>query len=291
MLNNSQNTLHAWRVDLRSFAAFLTEADNHQTVTAEQLENSLSAWSQVTHKTLIAYQEWLLNHGYTIATVDRRLSTIKRYALKAKANEERDLIRQVSSISYRLARNHSANQSHQPSIHPRIGTKKAEPVMLHHEQAEALKRQEDTPQGRRDSLIMVLIIDHGLRAHEVADLQVDDIDLSREILYLSRPNTNMKQVIKLTTDALYVLRSWFDSGDCLAEGALLRASRKGGELASAGMTERAISGRVAFLGRQLQIEGLSPNDCRHYWARQAAYHEIDIDLLEEAGCWNILSYP
>lgn len=49
-------------------------------------------------------------------------------------------------------------------------------------------------------------------------------------------------------------------------GALLRGSRKGGELTHAGMTERAITARVRALGEELDIDGLSAHDCRHYWA-------------------------
>ena len=52
----------------------------------------------------------------------------------------------------------------------RLGLKKAEPVSISTHQAKALKDQPDTPRGRRDGLLMCLLLDHGLRVGEVAKL-------------------------------------------------------------------------------------------------------------------------
>jgi len=32
------------------------------------------------------------------------------------------------------------------------------------------------------------------------------------------------------------------------------------------MSDRAITGRVCFLGKKLGLDGLSAHDCRHFWA-------------------------
>jgi hypothetical protein len=56
-------------------------------------------------------------------------------------------------------------------------------VHIAQKQAKKLKSQPDTPQGRRDALLMCLLLDHGLRVGEVARLQVSDFDLWR----ISRP--------------------------------------------------------------------------------------------------------
>jgi integrase len=55
----------------------------------------------------------------------------------------------------------------------RKGAKKAQPVSLTPEQAARLKAQPDTPQGRRDALLLGLLLDYGLRVGEVAGLQID----------------------------------------------------------------------------------------------------------------------
>ena len=60
----------------------------------------------------------------------------------------------------------------------RKGAEKAQPVSLTPEQAVRLKAQPDTPQGRRDALLLCLLLDHGLRVGEVAGLAVSDFDLA-----------------------------------------------------------------------------------------------------------------
>ena len=46
-------------------------------------------------------------------------------------------------------------------MNTRRGTKKAEAVTIPEDIAQALKQQPNTPQGRRDALIMWLLLDHG----------------------------------------------------------------------------------------------------------------------------------
>jgi integrase len=57
------------------------------------------------------------------------------------------------------------------------------------------------------------------------------------------------------------------------------------------MSERAITGRVRFLGEKLGIVGLSAHDCRHFWATSAARHGTDPFALQEAGGWSSLAMP
>ena len=57
------------------------------------------------------------------------------------------------------------------------------------------------------------------------------------------------------------------------------------------MSDRAITGRVEFLGKRLGIDNLSAHDCRHYWATSAARHGTDPFVLQEAGGWSSLAMP
>jgi integrase len=75
-----------------------------------------------------------------------------------------------------------------------------------------------------------------------------------------------------------------------AIGPLLRGSRKGGALTEGGMSERAITGRVRELGERIGVGGLSPHDCRHYWATFWA-DKVDVLRLQEAGGWSSLTMP
>jgi integrase len=66
------------------------------------------------------------------------------------------------------------------------------------EQAHALKAQPDTPQGRREALLMCLLIDHGLRVGEVAALHVGDFDLAKSEMVFYRAKVDKIQRHKLS---------------------------------------------------------------------------------------------
>ncbi len=95
-----------------------------------------------------------------------------------------------------------------------MGNKKAEHVALAVEQAKELKNQPDTPQGRRDALLMCLLLDHGLRCGEAALLEVNDFNPKEGTLNFYRPKVDKEQTHKLTADTLRALRAWLDSGEC-----------------------------------------------------------------------------
>jgi integrase len=172
----------------------------------------------------------------------------------------------------------------------RRGRKKAQPVHMDPKQARKLKHQPDTPQGRRDTLLMCLLLDHGLRVGEVARLQVTDIDLKAGEMRFYRPKVDKVQTHKLTADTLRAVQAWFESGDAPAVGYVLRGSRKGGQLTGAGMSKRAITDRVRVLGQSVGLKGVSAHDCRHFWATFWA-DKVDVLRLQEAGGWSSLAMP
>ena len=124
----------------------------------------------------------------------------------------------------------------------------------------------------------------------MAALTVDDIDLTVRAIRFYRPKVDKIQMHRLTPATFAALEAWFDSGDAPHEGPLLRGSRKGGKLIKAGMSERAITGRVRALGEEVGLEGVSAHDCRHYWATYWA-SRVDVIRLQEAGGWSSLAMP
>ena len=158
------------------------------------------------------------------------------------------------------------------------------------EQARALKTQPNTPQGRRDALIMALLLDHGLRVGELAGLLVTNIDLRTGELRFYREKVDKDQTHRLTDDALRAVLAYPEL-DAPAMGPLLRASRKDGRLHDVGMSNRAITARVRALGATIGVDGLSAHDCRHTWATQAARSGTPIDRLQDAGGWASPAMP
>jgi len=211
--------------------------------------------------------------------------TFARYLTAAKAgvisDQEHALIRTVSGYSSKEGRRIDERREQ-----TRRGTKKATAVRITDRQANALKTQPDTPQGRRDALLMCLLLDHGLRVGEVAGLKVSDLDLKAGVMTLYRPKVDLLQTHKLTADTLRAAHAYFDARNVPEEtvAPLLRASRKGGTLTDAGMSERAITQRVKVLGKAAGIDGLSAHDCRHYWATYWA-DKVNPFQLKQAGGW------
>jgi len=246
-----------------------------------------AAWRGVTWGIVEGFVKWLLNEGYAVATVNNRLSTAKVYArLAMKAGvisaDELQLIKAVSGYSGKEAKRINERRPVE-----RVGDKKEEHVSLALVDATALKDQDlETPQGRRDALLMCLLLDHGLRVSEVAGLQVTNFDLPAGELRFYRPKVDKAQTHRLTADTLRVARAYF-ADDAPAIGRAILASRKGGELVGRPMSKRAITKRVRYLGQQLLgLNDLSAHDCRHFWATDAAGNGTDPIRLQEAGGWS-----
>jgi integrase len=285
-------TLRAQLADLDTLAEYLRALGlAEHDLDAGRLQHSPAAWRGVTWGLVDGFVRWMLQQGYAISTVNRKLSTIKVYAkLAAKAGvipaEELALIKGVSGYSRK-----EGKRVDQRRPQARVGAKKAANVSLTREQARALLDQPNTPQGRRDALLMRLLLDHGLRVGELAGLQVDDADLDAGAFTFYRPKVDKAQTHRMTAGTRQAMARWFAYGDAPASGPLLRASHKGGRLGKPGMSARAITAWVRHLGEQIGVTGLSAHDCRHYWATTAARHGTDAFVLRDAGGWNSLAMP
>lgn len=283
----AEHTLRRQDADLALFHEFLELAN----LRTGDLAQDTAAWRPVTWGLVEAYVKWQLNEGYAVKSINVHLSTIKTYARLAMQSgtlmpQEYALIRAVQGYSYR-----EQVRIDQKRPVQRIGLKKSAPVKITSEQAAQLKTQPDTPQGRRDALLMCLLLEHGLRVGEVTRLDVSNVDLAERALRFFRPKVNKEQVHHLTRDTLTAMTAYRDCGDMPISGALLRRSKKNEELGSPGMTERAVTARVCLLGERLGILGLSAHDCRHFWATSAARAGTDPFVLQEAGGWSSLAMP
>ncbi|MEO8393483.1 MAG: tyrosine-type recombinase/integrase [Chloroflexota bacterium] len=293
----ARNTLRRQQDDLATFADYLAAVQFYTAASDESLRlySDPAAWSGITYGLIAGFVRWLLQNGYAVGTVNLKLSTVKQYAklafqAQALSAEQHALIRTVTGFQFKEHKRVS-EQRCAAGTATRKGVKKAEAVSLDKSQVRALKTQPDTPQGRRDALLMCLLLDHGLRVGELAALDVTAFDLAAGLMIFDRPKVNKVQTHELTSDTLRAAWAWFASGDAPAIGKLLRGSRKGGRLTNVGMSERAITQRVADLGALIGVVGLSAHDLRHSWATRAARNKTDAFDLRDAGGWNSLAMP
>ena len=118
------------------------------------------------------FRNWMVAQGDAVGSINVRLSTVKAYAklaYKAGAldHSEFAMIRTITGYAHKEAKRVDERREN-----TRRGEKKAEHVSISEKQAVQLKKQPNTPQGRRDAVIMCLLLDHGLRCGELAGLQV-----------------------------------------------------------------------------------------------------------------------
>lgn len=274
----STNTLRAQTGDLAAFGDFLRVVGVNDAPDAATLLQSPTAWKGITSGLVLAFREYLMQQGYSVGTVNRRLATVKVYARLAGIDTPN-----VKGFGHKQARNRDQKRAEE-GIATRKGSKKAEGVHLTRQQAKMLKSQPETPQGRRDALLMALLLDHGLRCGEVALLKVEDFEMQAGVLRFYRPKVDKVQRHKLTPDTMKALQAY--AQDAPTSGHILRGSVKGGALAGEGMSERAITARVRTLGEAVGIESLSAHDCRHYWATRATQAGTHPRHLQQAGGWN-----
>ena len=283
----AEETLRRQDADLALFHEFL-EFVNLRT---GDLAIDAQAWQPVTWGLVEAFIKWQLNEGYAINSINVHLSTIKTYARMAMQSgaltpQEYALIRAVQGYSFR-----EQVRVNQKRPIKRIGFKKETPVRLTPAQSQQLKEYPETPQGRRDRLLMCLLLDHGLRVGEVCALATANLDAGEGMLRFFRSKVNKEQVHRLSRDTLQAVKDCQVNGELLPGVALLRRSKKNEELGAAGMSQRAVTARVRLLGERLGIARLSAHDCRHYWATSAARHGTDPFVLQEAGGWSSLAMP
>jgi integrase len=282
----SHNTLKRQREDLARFVSYLEDAGI--SVDVDELYTRPEMWNGVTHGLVEGFIRWMLSKGYAIESVNSCLSTIKVYAKLASSagiipSDELALITLVHGYTHKDGLH--VDQTREVT---RVGDKKAQAVSISPEQAKQLKKQPDTPQGRRDALLMCLLLDHGLRCGEIAALTPDAINLSEGTLRFYRAKVDVKQTHDLSRDALQAAIRYFEVA--CPEDRLLMGSRKSGRLEGT-MNERSITRRVEALGEAVGLEGLSAHDARHRWATSAIKSGTDIKALQQAGGWKSAAMP
>jgi len=141
-------------------------------------------------------------------------------------------------------------------------------------------------------VLMCLLLDHGLRASEVALLKVEHFDLQQRTLTFTRPKVkgtdHERTTHQLTEDTQIALSYYLENhypptlkpqGKLILATSRLKKNGEGGELLIRPLNRIRISERVAHLGKQYGIFKLSAHDCRHYCATQMARMGYGVDEL------------
>lgn len=288
MGKKSLNTQLAYRADLETWRDYLLSAGLE--VGPLDFYTDPDSWAGVTFGLVEGFKQWLLKGGFAVGTVNRKVACVRTFCkLATKAGaippEAHALIQTVELIGRREGQNLDARRA--PNTR-KLNSKNSFSILLTKDQVSLLKDQPDSPQGRRDRLIMCLLLDHGLRVGELAALRVEQFDLEAGTFTFWREKVGKGQTHKLTADTMRALILY---GPYMPKaGLVLRPSWKGGELMDVqGITRRGLSLRVRELGEAVGVDRLSAHDLRHTWATYAAQGGTDPFALRQAGGWNSIT--
>jgi integrase len=220
----------------------------------------------------------LKHQGYAIGSINVRLATVKAYCKAHDAGVIRTdvytRIQGVKGIPRKSARHVDSRLET-----AREGTKKARAVDIPDMAIYALKHPDIGPLAKRDTLLMCLRLNHGLRVGEVAILKKSHINLTNRLMTFDRPNASKDDQLHLLTDDTYAaaldyLPTIPDEQESLFDLAV-----------------SSIQERVRMLGRAVGIPNLSPHDCRHSYADRAARSGAMLDEPMQAGGWSNYQTP
>jgi integrase len=282
----AENTLKAHAVTLTAFTQFLhamiRQTENREPVIGDLMHDP-EAWQGMTWGLIKAFITHMLNEGYAIGTVNGRLHTIRQYCeLAHKAG----VIPADAIVSIRGLKAYSGKEAYHLDGRretTRIGDKKREPVPITPEQAKIMKQvylPPDTKRKRvkpweiravdlRDSLMMCVLLDHGLRAIEVTLLNTGSFQGNYLIFFRpkvagTRYERGKHKLTKATAAAWKAYRPFVAQGD--DSPVFVMTGNKGNRLTDKRITPDWLSHRVHQIGKRIGLEGLSAHDCRHYLA-------------------------
>lgn len=110
--------------------------------------------------------------------------------------------------------------------------------------------------GLRDRVIWLLMKDAGLRIHEVAGLDIDDLDFDANKINVLGKGGKKAPVI-VSTAFMETIASWLDLRPASANRALI--TNWHGQRISTGQIRR----RVKLMGAAAEVQNLNPHDLRH----------------------------
>ncbi len=178
----SANTVAAYRNDLEQFAAFLAGM------------RGVATWSALTSAELGDFIAYLRKRQYAETTVARKLAAVKSFCHYLK---EQGILE--TNPSDRL-----------PS--PKVG--RFTPRAITPQEVTALiaaASSDPTPEGLRDRAMLVTLYATGMRVSELTALDVDDLDLERGVVSVSR-NPERPRQVPLNAEAVSALRTYLETG-------------------------------------------------------------------------------
>ncbi|MGH8476200.1 MAG: tyrosine recombinase XerC [Methylococcales bacterium] len=243
----SIHTAKAYRRDLKKFMEF-------------SQDQGLSDWGAVKTHHIQAYITRRHREGLGSRSLKRELSAIRsflQYLVKNRHIED-------NPASYVKA----------PKAAKRL------PKTLDHDQIQGLMNSvSETVLGLRDLAIWELFYSSGLRLSELADLNLEDVDLKQGSVLVKHGKGKKSRVVPVGRCAVEAIRTWLESRQSFAstQNSALFLSQRGTRLSG-----RSIEARLQNWSRKQGLrESVHPHMLRHSFASHLLQASGDLRAVQE----------
>lgn len=252
-------------------------------VSAEELSYNFEIWVHLDSAFVLALYEWMMENGYSINSAQ---------VVKSFVFAQLKLLHQCGMIThdklgsiYILTKTGRLSDGKKPKWYGRKG-------VLSDEQVHRLKNNHDTETvcGRRDKLLMHILLDHGLRRSEIVGLEIDNIDMVKGVMKFYRPKTDTWTTTRLTDATMVALKEHVEK-DSIQRGSLIQSVNRGDNIEGPIKSGVAINNIVKRVVRDILKNAIeiSAHDCRHYWATKRAEDGATALQLMREGGWSSLN--
>ncbi len=289
LLKKAPATVTRHLKELRNFGAFLADR-GHEPSNMQHPAN----WTAVTAQDIHDYKNYLLyTRGLAVSSVNQTIFILRSYgALSAAAGgmEQSEVFKATQTA--KGIRTREADRIDEQRPVTRASKKKAAAVNLSKYDAERLKHDhEDTAKGRRDALLMCLLLDLGLRISDVISLTMNNIDMTARTISLKTKKTGTALNLSMTDDVYNAAAAYFSEWTpATMDAPIWYGVNKHGGIQGT-FSKHSAQMRVTQLGAALGIESFSAHDCRHYWVTAADRGGSSLLAITEAGGWTSPTMP
>ena len=240
--NMSPHTIRSYKVDLLEFSEFLKTnygVEHPSRVNVDHIRNFVAS---------------LVRHGYEKRSINRKLSAIRSFYRYLNRYGIVDIQPATAVRSFKLPRKL--------------------PTFL--TEAEMERLFELTDLSLRDRTILELLYGTGMRASELCNLKLHDIDWEREIIRVHGKGGKQRE-IPLTCTALRWLREYVRTGDKIKMDELgLFLSRKGTPITTRTL-QRIVKKHLMKVSHKT---GISPHTLRHTYATHLLNRGCDLRTVQ-----------
>jgi integrase len=216
---------------------------------------------------LMEYRVAMLEKDLSASTVNVRLSAIRKLIGEARRNGILDA-------------EQAAQMADVPNVR-RQGTRMGN--WLTREQAKELLAVPDRSslKGKRDYMILALLVGCGLRRRELASLYIEDIQLreGRWVIADLRGKGGRIRTVAIPVWVKQGINSWMTAA-AIEEGKLLRRISKSGKLVGDELSDWAIWSVVEQSSKQIGIEHFGAHDLRRTCAKLCRKNGGDLEQIK-----------